>query len=293
MTTNWPAGQAAFVTGAASGIGLGIARALVAAGAKVALADIDATRLAGVEQELVDAGGSVMAVPLDVTDAQQWAAAADRAEEALGPISILCNNAGANGGAELDKTPLEVWRWVYRINVEGQFIGLSTFLPRFKSRGGRAHIVNTASMAGIVPMTRVGAYSSAKFASFGLSLVLRGELQGSDIGVSVLCPGTVNTRISESSGEGEAKLLGVEPNTAAIEGNNALLARGADPDRVGEQVVEAMQQEKFLIITHGDWLPLVEAVHSEIQTTFQEFDNRHGSDFTAKILVEGVSPVTT
>jgi NAD(P)-dependent dehydrogenase (short-subunit alcohol dehydrogenase family) len=293
MTTNWPAGQAAFVTGAASGIGLGIARALIAAGAKVALADIDATRLAEVKEELSKAGGTVIAVPLDVSDADQWKAAADRAEEVLGPISILCNNAGANGGGELDQTPLEVWRWVYKINVEGQFIGISTFLPRFKSRGSRAYIVNTASMAGIVPMIRVGAYSSAKFASFGLSMVLRGELEDTDIGVSVLCPGTVNTRISETSGEGEAKLLGAEVNTAAVEGNNALLAQGADPNRVGEQVVEAMQQGQFLIITHGDWLPLVEAVHTEIQTTFQEFDNRHGPDITPRILSQGISPVTT
>ncbi|MEZ0364824.1 SDR family oxidoreductase [Mycobacterium sp. pUA109] len=293
MTTKWPAGQVAFITGAASGMGLGMARALVAAGAKVALADIDAPRLAKAEKELSDAGGSVVAVPLDVTDAEQWTAAADRAEEALGPISILCNNAGANGGAELDNTALEVWRWVYRINIEAQFIGISTFLPRFKSRGGRAHIVNTASMAGIVPMVRVGAYSSAKFASFGLSMVLRGELEGTDIGVSVLCPGTVNTRISESSGEAEAKVLGEEVNVAAIEGNNALLAQGADPDHVGEQVVEAMQQGQFLIITHRDWEPLVTAVHTEIQRAFSEFDDRHGPDHTAQLLAQGVSPVTT
>ncbi|WP_076210977.1 SDR family NAD(P)-dependent oxidoreductase [Mycolicibacterium conceptionense] len=293
MTTKWPEGQAAFITGAASGIGRGMARTLVAAGAKVALADIDENRLAKVEKELTDAGGTVVAVPLDVTDPDQWATAADRAEDALGPISILLNNAGANGGGELDKTSLDVWRWVHKINVEGQFIGISTFLPRFKSRRGRAHIVNTASMAGIVPMVRVGAYSSAKFASFGLSWVLRGELDGTDIGVSVLCPGTVNTRISESSGEGEAKLLGQKVNTAAIEGNNALLAQGADPDRVGEQVVEAMQNRQFLIITHGDWEPLVTAVHTEIKRTFDEFDNRHGSDNAARILAQGISPVTT
>ncbi|MGU3498629.1 SDR family NAD(P)-dependent oxidoreductase [Mycobacterium sp. C31M] len=293
MTTEWPAGQAAFVTGAASGIGLGMARALVAAGAKVALADIDATRLETVEKELTEAGGTVVAVPLDITDPDQWSAAADRAEKVLGPISILLNNAGANGGGELDKTSLDVWRWVYKINVEGQFLGISTFLPRFKSRGGRAHIVNTASMAGIVPMVRVGAYSSAKFASFGLSWILRGELQGTDIGVSVLCPGTVNTRISESSGQGEAEVLGEEVNTAAIEGNNALLAQGADPNRVGQQVVEAMQQGQFLIITHGDWWPLVDAVQTEVRTAFEEFDNRHGPDNTARILAQGISPVTT
>ena len=250
-------------------------------------------RLAEAEKELTAAGGTVVAIPLDITDPDQWTAAADRAEEALGPISILCNNAGANGGGALDETPLDVWRWVYRINVEGQFLGLSTFVPRFKSRGGRAHIVNTASMAGMVPMAMVGAYSSAKFASFGLSMILRTELQGTDIGVSVLCPGTVNTRISESSGAGEAKLLGVEVNTAAVEGNNALLAQGADPNKVGEQVLEAMQDGQFLIITHGDWWPLVDAVHSEIRETFLGFDNRHGPDNTAKILASGISPVTT
>lgn len=270
-----------------------MARALVAAGAKVALADIDTERLAEVEKQLTDAGGTVVAIFLDVTDPGQWAAAADKAEQALGPISILCNNAGANGGGAIDDTPLEVWRWVHRINAEGQFIGLSTFLPRFKSRGGRAHIVNTASMAGIVPMALVGAYSSAKFASFALSMVLRAELQGSDIGVSVLCPGTVNTRISETSGEGEARLLGEPVRIDAVEGNNALLAQGADPNRVGEQVVEAMQNGQFLIITHGDWAPLVAAVHGEIQSAFEGFDNRHGPDSTARLMTAGITPVTT
>ncbi|MCV7232964.1 SDR family NAD(P)-dependent oxidoreductase [Mycobacterium branderi] len=293
MTTNWPAGQAAFVTGAASGIGLGIARALVAAGAKVALADIDGARLADVAKELTDAGGTVLGVQLDVSDADQWSAAADQAEKALGPISILCNNAGVNGGGLIDETPLEVWRWVFKINTEAQFIGVSTFLPRFKSRGGRAHIVNTASMAGIVPMTRVGAYSSSKFAGVGFSMVLRDELLGTDVGVSVLCPGTVATRINVTAGEAEAKLLGQEINRAALEGNGALLGQGADPDRVGEQVVEAMQQRQFLIITHRDWEPLVARVHGEIRRAYSEFDDRHGPDYTAQILTQGTSPVTT
>jgi NAD(P)-dependent dehydrogenase (short-subunit alcohol dehydrogenase family) len=293
MAINWPAGQAAFVTGAASGIGLGMARALVAAGARVALADVDAARLAAVAQDLTDAGGTVVPVELDVADAGQWSAAADRAEDALGPISILCNNAGVNGGGLIDETPLEVWRWVFAINAEAQFIGVSTFLPRFKSRGGRGHIVNTASMAGIVPMIRVAAYSASKFASVGFSMVLRDELATTDIGVSVLCPGTVATRLNVNAAEAEAKLLGQEVNTAAVEGNGALLAQGADPDRVGKQVVEAMRERQFLIITHGDWEPLVARVHSEIARTFGEFDNRHGPDQSAQILMAGVSPVTT
>lgn len=287
----WPAGQTAFVTGAASGIGLGMARALAAAGAKVALADIDAERLAAVTKELAAAGGTVAAFPLDVTDPDQWTVAADRAEAALGPVSILCNNAGINGGREIDKTSLDVWRWVYRINIEAQFIGVSTFLPRFKARGGRCHIVNTASMAGIVPMQRVGAYSSAKFASFGFSMVLRDELQGTDIGVSVLCPGTVATRIAANSVEREADLLGQQANMATLEANMALCAQGADPDRVGDQVVEAMQDGQFLIVTHKDWEPMVTTVHTEIQKAFAEFDDRYGPDVSARLLTQGVNPV--
>lgn len=293
MTTDWPVSEAAFVTGAASGIGLGIARALVRAGVKVALADIDAARLENVAKELTDAGGTVAATPLDIGEADQWADAADRAEAALGPISILCNNAGVNGGGLVDETPLDVWRWVFKINAEAQFIGVSTFLPRFKSRGGRAHIVNTASMAGLVPMARVSAYSASKFASVGFSMVLREELKVTDIGVSLLCPGTVATRLSVTAGEAEAKLLGQAVNTAAVDGNGALLAQGANPDLVGVQVVEAMRQRQFLIITHSDWKPLVTAVHTEIQRVFDEFDDRHGPDPTVPFLIGGESPITT
>lgn len=290
---NWPAGESAFVTGAASGIGLGVSRALVAAGAKVALADIDGERLADVVKELTGAGGTVKAVPLDVSDADSWQAAADRAEAALGPISILCNNAGVNGGGPIDETPLEVWRWVFSVNIEGQFIGVSTFLPRFKERGGRAHIMNTASMAGIVPMIHVGAYASSKFASVGFSMVLRDELQGTGVGVSLLLPGTVATRINATSAEAEANLLGRKVRAEVVAANNAMLAQGADPDRVGEQVLEAMQQRQFLIVTHRDFEPLVSRVHAEIERAFSEFDGRYGRDAAARMLAEGKNPVSS
>lgn len=296
MDLNWPRGQAAFVTGAASGIGLGISRALVAAGARVALADIDAARVAAAAKALADEGGEVIGLPLDVSDPQQWPQVADRAEAALGPISILCNNAGVSGGGvdgsrEIDQTPLEVWRWVYRINVDGQFLGVSTFLPRFKARGGRAHIVNTASMVGLAPITRMAAYSSSKFASVGFSLVLRDELQGSEVGASLLCPGNVATRIAETSGEAEAGLLHQTLDRDLLDRTAAISAQGADPDLVGRQVVEAMQQRQFLIITHREWAPLVEAVHGEIRRAFSEFDGRYGPDMSALALAQGVNPI--
>lgn len=283
----WPADQAAFVTGAASGIGLGISRALVAAGARVALADIDADRLATVAAELTEAGGTVTTVELDVSDPDRWQAAADAAEEAIGPISILVNNAGFSGNGPIDQTPLELWRLVNRINLEAQFIGVSTFLPRFEARGGRAYILNTASMAGLVPLPNVGAHVAAKFGSVGFSMVLRDELRPTGICVSVLCPGTVATRLATTDGEVQAKLLGREADPAAAENNGAMLAQGADPDRVGEQVVAAMQRDQFLIITHRDWEPLVRRVHEEIEQTFAEFDNPYGPDPVPQALLGG------
>lgn len=123
-------------------------------------------------------------------------------------------------------------------------------------------------------------------------MVLRGELEGTDIGVSVLCPGTVRTRINETSGEGQAKLLHQEIDPALVEANTAMLAQGADPNGVGEQVVEAMQQKQFLIVTHGDFLPLVDGIQNEIRTAFTEFDNRYGTDRAAEALLQGISPVT-
>ena len=248
----WPSGAAAFVTGAASGIGLGISRALVNAGAKVALVDIDGPRLTAVAEELAAAGGTVTTVQLDISDPDQWQRAADEAERALGPISILCNNAGVSGSASIEDLTYRSWRWVHSINIDAQYLGIETFLPRFRDRGGRAHIMSTSSMAGIVPMVNVGAYASSKFASVGFHMVLRNELLGSDIGVSLLCPGTVATRLAHTDDELQAKLLGRQADAAAVAQNNAQLSLGAEPDRVGEQVVQAMQDRQFLIVTHRE-----------------------------------------
>ncbi|MFF9127703.1 SDR family NAD(P)-dependent oxidoreductase [Streptomyces sp. NPDC014889] len=206
---------------------------------------------------------------------------------------ILCNNAGVNGGGPIDETPLQVWRWVFSVNIEGQFTGVSTFLPRFKQRGRRAHIVNTASMAGIVPVIHVGAYASSKFASVGFSMVLRDELRGTGVGVSLLVPGTMATRINATAAKAEARLLGQDVKSGVVAANNAVLAQGADPDRVGAQVLEAMRERQFLIVTHRDFEPLVSRVHAEIERAFREFDGRHGPDAAARMLLEGRNPVSS
>ncbi|GAA2095037.1 SDR family oxidoreductase [Brevibacterium salitolerans] len=283
----WPAGETALVTGAASGIGLGISRALVAAGAKVALVDIAADRLAAAVDQITAGGGEAIALEFDVSDPEAWQDAADRAEQALGPVSIVCSNAGVSGGGPLDQISLDVWRFVQRINIDAQFLAISTFLPRMKARGGRAHIMSTASQAGLVPMANVGAYVASKFASVGLALSLREELRGSDIGVSVLCPGTVATHLARTDAEVQAKQLNRDFSAEAVEQNDSLLTQGADPDRVGEQVVEAMQNGDFFIVTHVEWQPLVQRVHDEIAQAYADFDRRHGVDPTPAILLSG------
>lgn len=289
---DWPAGEAALVTGAASGIGLGIARALVAAGAMVALVDVDETRLAGAEKALRDAGGTVAALPFDISATDRWESVADRAEDALGPISVLCNVAGVHGGSTVEQTPLQVWRWVHGVNIDAQFASAAAFLSRFKSRGRRSHILNTASVAGLLPMAGVAAYASSKFAGVGLSMGLREELRGTNVGVSLLVPGAVATPINFNAGAAEAKLLGRAMDTAVAEENSALLLRGADPDRVGEQLVEAVQQREFLIVTHREWAPFLARVHREIERAHAEFDGRHGPDPVAVAMADGEGAVS-
>ena len=268
----WPSGEAAFVTGAASGIGLGIARALVAHGAKVALADLDRARLAAAVETLTAAGGTVVAIELDVGDDAAWAGAADDAEAELGPISILVNNAGVISDGMIAKTTLEAWRHTFRVNAEAPFLGVAGFLPRFLERGGRAHIVTTSSMGGLMPIPGVGAYCASKFASFGFSLVLREELRDTDVDVSVVTPGTVATGMTS------AEATATHP-------------AGAHPDRVGEQVVEALQAKRFLIPTHGDFEPILAGLHREIEQSFTDTDQRHGPDPSAQMILSGANPL--
>ena len=268
----WPSGEAAFVTGAASGIGLGIARALIKQDVKVALADVDAAKLTAVAEELAAQGATVIAIPLDVSEAGQWVEAADRAEAALGPISIVVNNAGIVRNAPLVETSLELWHRSFAINVDGQFLGTNTFLPRILARGGRGHILNTASMGALMPIPGIGAYVASKFASMGYSMVLREELKGTEVGVSVLTPGTVVTGMT------------------AAEGTDVRPA-GADPDRVGEQVVEAILAGRFYIPTHSDYDPIVAEIHREIEQAFADTADWHGPDPSVQFLLGGADPV--
>jgi NAD(P)-dependent dehydrogenase (short-subunit alcohol dehydrogenase family) len=254
-------GKAAFVTGGASGIGLALGRALAEAGARVMLADIE-------EKALEDAvaglkGGNlpeVRGVICDVRDYQAVERAAQAAIEAFGKIHIVCNNAGVGGRSGADGISLQDWRWVIDINLMGVVHGVRAFLPHLTSHGEGGHIVNTASMAGFLPGTGFGPYTATKFAVVGLSEALRDELAPKGIGVSVLCPGWVRTRITESRrnwpteyGEPPA------PRTGLVEQHITELVRtGMDPAAVAALTLAAIRTNELYVFTHPHMRPSLE-----------------------------------
>jgi NAD(P)-dependent dehydrogenase (short-subunit alcohol dehydrogenase family) len=254
--------ETAFITGGARGIGLGIARALGRAGAKLALADIDRAALGAAKSELSELT-EVGTFVLDVRDRQAYAQAADETESSLGPVSILCNNAGVAGAAPVTRLTYEYWDWVMGINLNGVINGIQTFLPRMLKRSAGGHIVNTASGAGLAATSSGLLYTTSKFAVVGLSESLRQALEPFNIGVSVLCPGPVNTQIVSNSRDTqpptpvtaeEARIF--ETVTAQV---NAFLAAGADPNDVGEMVLAAIKANRAYIHTDRIMEGLIEA----------------------------------
>jgi NAD(P)-dependent dehydrogenase (short-subunit alcohol dehydrogenase family) len=237
-------GKVAFITGSAGGIGLGIARACAAAGMRVVLSDIDAPELAMAEAELRSAGGEVLSVRLDVTSREDWARAADHIAS-LGPVQLLVNNAGVSTyGMEFDEIEPVLWDRVISTNLTAVYNGVHCFLGQMRT-AGEGHIVNTASVGGLVGIALLTPYCATKFALVGLSESLRAELAGSGIGVSVLCPGTVRTRIRQTSRKAGARS---EPGAATSDANAQPGAM--EPDEVGRRVLAGVRADAPYIVTH-------------------------------------------
>jgi len=257
-------GRIAFITGGANGIGLGIARSLARAGAKLALADLDVAGLARAKAELQDIT-QVETYPLDVRDRKAYAATAEAVEGALGPVSLLFNNAGVVGAAPAGKLTYEMWDWSIGINLYGVINGVQTFLPKIVERRQGGHIVNTASGAGLAATPSGVLYCTAKFGVVGMSESLNAELAPIGIGVSVLCPGTVATGIIHRSADAVPKAdvpLSAEQEKRATERRallNELLQQGASPERVGEMVLKAVQANSLYIHTDRMMEKLIKA----------------------------------
>lgn len=247
-------GGVAVVTGGAGGIGLSMARRFAAEGMALVLADIEEATLRRVADDFA-AGGTRVAIQVtDVADAKSVEALADLAWDRFGGVDVLCNNAGVVSGGRSRPFwdyALEDWRWSINVNVMGVVHGIRAFVPRMIASGRKAHVVNTASIAGLVSGSMSPVYSMTKWAVVRASEALFASLreQGHPIGVTVLCPGLVRTRIYESERNRPASLVPADGKPQEKPDLADLASRGMDPDRVAEMVCEAIETNRFYLLT--------------------------------------------
>jgi NAD(P)-dependent dehydrogenase (short-subunit alcohol dehydrogenase family) len=254
----------AFITGGSSGIGLSVAKRLARDGAKLALVDKDAAGLERAVAEIESLQAHAIGLVCDVSDRAQVFDAADKAIKEFGPVDLVMNNAGVGVGGLIGEMGSDAWDWVMRINLMGVIHGLEAFVPQLKAQG-RGHIVNTASMAGMRGMPGMGAYCASKAAVVSLSESLYAELMPLGIGVSVLCPGFVKTRLAETSLDADPTKSSGDASAAM----SALINAGIPVEAVAERVVEAIAAKEFYIFTHPGYAPIIEARYGELRQAME------------------------
>ena len=261
------AGKVAIVTGGASGIGKGIAVQLIAEGAQVIIADIQRDAMEATAEEIGAVG-----IQVDVSNPASVDALAREALDRYGAVHVVCNNAGIGPLAPVADLTLDDWRWMIGVNLWGVIHGVHTFLPILKQNREGGHIVNTASMAGLVAGPRLGAYAAAKYGVVGLTEVLAAELasDNSRVGVSVLCPGTVHTNIGHSSRNRPAGLPDAGFKDIDIELEDNPMYRWIYPEEAGAVVVRAIKRGDLYALTHPDWYPRVAKRHEAIAEAFRQ-----------------------
>lgn len=259
-------GKVAVITGAASGIGLGMAQAFAEAGIRVVLSDVETDALDSAAQALRAGGADVHTVVADVSDPEQVQRLAHAALNRWGGIDILCNNAGVGAGTMPSwHSTLDDWHWVLGVNLMGVVHGIRSFMPILLKQGTPAHIVNTASMAGLsAGGNPVYGASKAGVVSLSESLYLELQRSRSNVDVSLLCPGFVATRILSAERNrpatlGDASAPASSPLAVAMkQWFNEQVEQGLDPLAVGRQVLGAIRERRFYVFTHPEWLGQVE-----------------------------------
>ena len=258
------AGKTAFVTGGASGIGFALGAAFAQAGMKVMLADIETGALASAVKSLHDFGPNIRGVACDVADPLSVERAAKASYEAFGNVHVVCNNAGVAAAGGIDNISLDNWRWVLDVNLMGVLHGIRSFLPHIRAHGEGGHIVNTASMAGMNSGLGFRPYVASKFAVVGMSEGLATQLKPFGIGVSVLCPSFVRTRIGES-GRNRPERYGATQTPDPASPAGLLLAQlaeriqcGLDPSDVAARVLAAIREDELYVFTHPEMRGRVE-----------------------------------
>ncbi len=275
------AGKTAFVTGGASGIGLGMAKVFAWAGMNVVAADIREDHIDAAHDVIADGGLSdrVRFLRLDVTDRAGFAAAADEAEAMFGKLHVLCNNAGIGLLKPITRASEADWDWAIDVNLNSMFSGVRALLPKIRAHGEGGHVVNTASMAGVLQYSQAGVYVTTKFAVVGFSEALRAELAPEGIGVSAFCPGGVRTQIRQYEKTRperyatEAELPGgpPQPGLSFTDAQRAQLASlTASPEEAAERVLEGIRENALYIFTAPEFRAGVEARFEAIRRALGE-----------------------
>ncbi len=272
--------KVAFITGGGDGIGLAMADVFARAGMKVVIADIRPAALDNAINQLVMHGDRVHAVQLDVTQRDDYAQAADAAERAFGKIHVLCNNAGVNLFAPLDESTYQDWDWIMNVNLNGVFNGIHTILPRIKAHGEGGHIVNTGSMASFISGPGAGIYTTAKFAVRGLTESLRWSLAPQNIGVSLLCPGLVNSNIIDSA---QVRPATLSSSTAQVDPGllnrlRNLQKAGMNPRVVAQKVLRAIERNDLYIFPHHEFREEMREIFNEVLAALPDADDANQTD---------------
>ncbi len=262
-------GKTAFITGAASGIGYGMAEAFLDEGMRVVITDVQQDALDTAAKEL-GAHGEVVTIRLDVTDRDAWARAADDAQAKVGNIHVLCLNAGVTQRGRLDRASYDDWDWVLGVNLGGVINGVVTMVQRMEAHGEPGHIVTTASAAGLVASPGNGVYNVAKYGVVGLSETLRKELERFNIGVSVLCPGAVQTGINEAFRNRPANLAkaGNVMTDEQMELMHKSFEGGSTPREIGDYVVGGIKRNEMYMLPHAEFKPVFEKRAEEVLSCF-------------------------
>ncbi len=268
-------GKTAFITGAASGIGLGMARAFGREGMNVVVADIDVEAARAAVQTLAAEQIKARAVHIDVAERAAVREAALEAIAAFGKIHLVCNNAGVATGGPVGTVSARDWDWIVDVNLKGVVYGVETFVPLIQSHGEGGHIVNTASIAGLISGAGSEPYSATKYAVVAMSEGWAQQLAPLNIGLSVLCPGYVRTRIADSSRARQDRYGGVQPvggDSFAAAGSAvaSAVASGIDPDIVGARVVEAIRDGNLYIFTDPRFREIIEFRFAAIRAGFDQ-----------------------
>ncbi|MBR0898904.1 SDR family NAD(P)-dependent oxidoreductase [Bradyrhizobium tropiciagri] len=247
-------GKVAFVTGAANGIGFALARRFASEGMNVALADVNTEDLSQACSSLEGHGAAVIGVPCDVTSEGSVRKAVDETIDRFGHIHVLCNNAGVSRAGLVEEIPYADWEWVLGVNLMGTIHGLRCALPHMKAHRQGGHIVNTASMAGLIGSAYSGPYCASKFAVVGLSEVLKEELEAAEIGVTVVCPSWVRTKILTAGRNRPERFGGPLSPNAVGRGSRVVneVENGLDPGQIADLVLDAINRNQLYVLTHAN-----------------------------------------